>query len=244
MERNYERETLAVEERHWWYRGRRRIVADAVGLLPLPRPAEILDAGCGSGRNLELLAPLGAVTGLEPSAASLGVARERAIGPVIEGSIEEMPFPNRSFDLATSLDVLEHVNDARALRELRRVVRPGGFLLVTVPAYPRLWSSHDEANHHLRRYTRSSLLTAAGAARFAPIRTTYFNSSLLPAATLYRLVYSRRGASGPNGTTRSDLSATPGWLNGVLERPLLAEAALLRSGRGLPAGLSLMGVFR
>ena len=239
MDPRYESKTLALEDRHWWYRGRRRIVADAVAMLELPDDAQILDAGCGSGRNLELLAAFGAVTGLEPSSASLSVARGRRLGCVVEGSIESIPLPDASFDLATSLDVIEHVDDVTALRELRRVVRPGGFLLITVPAYPALWGPHDELNHHRRRYTRSSLLRAAALAGWEPLRTTHFNSLLLGPAALLRL---RERGSPRVRDGSSDFDRTPAWLNGLLERPLLVEAALLRTNRSIPVGLSLMAV--
>ncbi len=242
MDPRYESDTLAMEDRHWWYRGRRRIVSDTVASLPLPRLAEILDAGCGSGRNLQVLARYGAVTGLEPSGTSLEVAQQRGIGTVVPGSIEAMPFADDSFDLAASLDVIEHVDDSAALRELLRVVHPGGHLLLTVPAYPVLWGPHDVANHHRRRYTCGSLLAAATATGWAPVRTTHFNALLLPAAAVYRLASRIRSAG--NGERSRDFDSTPAWLNAVLERPLLAEAALLRTERRIPAGLSLMAVFR
>src|SRR5271166_4031208 len=128
---------------------RRTVLARAIADLGLPRPARILDAGCGSGRNMVELAPLGTVTGVELSQTSVSLARAREVGEVIEGSVLDMPFDPASFDLAVSLDVIEHLqDDLDALRELRRVVAPGGSLLVTVPAYGWLWSGHDEINHH------------------------------------------------------------------------------------------------
>src|SRR4029077_8814452 len=127
----------------------------------LPHPARILDAGCGSGRNMVELSRYGTVSAIEVSPASVALARERCAGEVVEGSVLEMPFADASFDLAASLDVIEHLeDDVGALRELRRVVAPGGCLLATVPAYQWLWSGHDEVNHHHRRYTRASLARA------------------------------------------------------------------------------------
>jgi SAM-dependent methyltransferase len=241
MDPRYEEDTLSVEEAHWWYRGRRRIVREAVAALDLARPADILDAGCGSGRNLVELAPFGRLTGLEPSSASAEVARSRGLGTIVESGIERMPFEPESFDLVVSLDVIEHVGDhVAALRELRRVTRPGGRLLVTVPAYQALWSSHDVRNHHQRRYNRRTLVEPATAAGWSVVRTTHFNSLLLPAAAAARMVdrVARRDGNG-----RSELDRTTGPLNRLLEQPLRLEAALLRSGRRLPAGLSLMAVF-
>lgn len=242
MEERYEHATLAAEDGHWWYRGRRRIVRDAVAALELPRPADILDAGCGSARNLAELHPFGRLTGLEPSPASAESARARGIATIVQSGIQAMPFADASFDLALCLDVIEHVNDdIGALRKLRRVVRPGGLLIVTVPAYPSLWSRHDELNQHRRRYTRRMLLDRAAAAGWEPRRTTHFNSLLLPAATAVRLLERLRPDA---GVGRSELERTPRTLNLALEQPLRAEAALLRGGRRIPAGLSLMGVFR
>jgi SAM-dependent methyltransferase len=241
MDPRYEEDTLSVEETHWWYRGRRRIVREAVSALDLPRPADILDAGCGSGRNLVELAPFGRVTGLEPSHASAEVARSRGFGAIVESGIEQMPFDPESFDLVVSLDVIEHVEDhVGALRELRRVTRPGGRLLVTVPAYQALWSSHDVRNHHQRRYTRRTMVEPAAEAGWRVVRTTHFNTLLLPAAAAARVVdrLARRDRDG-----RSELDGTPARLNALLEQPLRLEAALLRSGRRLPAGLSLLAVF-
>jgi SAM-dependent methyltransferase len=208
----------------------------------MPARARILDAGCGSGRNMVELARHGTVTGVELSEASVCLARERGAGEVVEGSVLEMPFEADSFDLAASLDVIEHLeDDLAALRELRRVVAPGGSLLVTVPAYQWLWSGHDEINHHFRRYTRRSLQRAGEQAGWQQVRTTYFNSLLLPAAILLRVLdrFSRK-------TTESslDLWVPPEPLNWLLERPLSLEAAMIGRGGRIPAGLSLLAVFR
>jgi len=210
--------------------------------LDLPEPARILDAGCGSGRNMIELARRGTVTGIELSDTSVCLARQRGRGEVVEGSVLEMPFPDASFDLAVSLDVIEHLeDDVAALRELRRTVAPGGALLVTVPAYKWLWSGHDVINHHYRRYTRRSMQRVAEQAGWRQARTTYFNSLLLPVAILLRAL-DRAGSK----TTESslDLWVPPEPLNWLLERPLALEAALIARGGRIPAGLSLLTVFR
>jgi SAM-dependent methyltransferase len=188
------------------------------------------------------LARHGTVTGVELSPTSVRLARERGIGEVIEGSVLEMPFSADSFDLAVSLDVIEHLeDDLAALREMRRTVTPGGSLLVTVPAYPWLWSGHDEINHHHRRYTRRSLEQVAERAGWEQVRTTYFNSLLLPAAIILR-VLDRLSTK----TTESslDLWVPPAPFNWLLERPLALEAAVIGGGGRIPAGLSLLAVFR
>ncbi len=243
MDRDYEQQTHQAEDRHWWYRGRRTVREGAIARLGLPQPARILDAGCGSGRNMVELARLGTVTGVELSDTSVALARARGVGEVIAGSVMEMPFAGDSFDLAVSLDVIEHLeDDLGALRELRRVIAPGGALLVTVPAYQWLRSGHDEINHHHRRYTRRTLQRVAEQAGWHQLRTTYFNSLLLPAAIVLRVLDRVNRAR----TTESslDLWVPPAPLNWLLERPLALEAALIARGGRIPAGLSLLAVFR
>jgi SAM-dependent methyltransferase len=242
MDRDYELQTHQAEDRHWWYRGRRTVIEGVLRGLGLPAGARILDAGCGSGRNMLDLARHGTVTGVELSPASAALARARQAGEVYEGSVLEMPFPDGSFDLAVSLDVIEHLeDDLSALRELRRAVAPGGALLLTVPAYQWLWSGHDVINHHHRRYTRRSLQRVAEQAGWHQVRTTYFNSLLLPVAILLR-VMDRVDTK----TTESslDLWVPPEPLNWLLERPLALEAALIARGGRIPSGLSLLAVYR
>jgi SAM-dependent methyltransferase len=233
---------LEVDEHHWWYRGRRRIIRAELDRLPLPAGAVILDAGCGSGRTMQELVDYGEVHGIELDPEAAQVARGRGHGEVRIGRLEELPWNDGAFDLIACLDVIEHTPDDRAtLRELRRVCRPGGWLLVTVPAYQALWSLHDEANHHYRRYSRASLRSAAVEAGWWLRRMTSFNSLLLAPAAAVRLAQRRLGTG--NGYT-NDLDLGPGWLNDVLERPLALEASWLARGRTLPAGLSLLAVLR
>jgi SAM-dependent methyltransferase len=189
MDAELERRTLAAEDGHWWYRGRRAIVLDAVrrALAEGASRPRILDAGCGGGAVLAELALLGPAVGLEPSPASRERALARGVAEVVDGDLARLPFADREFDLVTALDVLEHLDDDRgALAELRRVVRPGGALVVTVPAHPRLWSSHDELNHHRRRYTSGTLRAVAAGGGWEVDRLTHFNSLLLPVAAVAR----------------------------------------------------------
>ena len=242
MDRNYELQTHRAEDRHWWYRGRRSVLENVIAGLRLPARARILDAGCGSGRNMLELARHGTVTGMELSPTSVALARERGAGEVIEGSVLSMPFDSASFDLAVSLDVIEHLeDDLQALRELRRVIAPGGALLITVPAYQWLWSGHDEINHHHRRYTRHSLRAVAERAGWREARTTYFNSLLLPVAIMLRVL---DRVSTKTTESSLDLWVPPQPLNWLLERPLELEARVIGGGGRIPAGLSLLSVLR
>jgi SAM-dependent methyltransferase len=242
MELDFELQTHRAEDRHWWYQGRRRVLERAIARLGLPEHALILDAGCGSGRNMVDLAHHGVVTGVELSDTSVQLARARNAGEVLEGSVMDMPFDEGSFDLTVSLDVIEHLeDDVGALRELRRVTKPGGALLVTVPAYQWLWSGHDEINHHHRRYNRRTLLAAAQSAGWQMHSSTHFNSLLLPAAILLRALERFK----PSTTKSSlDLWIPPAPINWALRQPLNLEAAVIGRGSPIPAGLSLLAVFR
>ena len=231
---------LALDDRHWWYRGRRRVIQAVIDRIALPEGARLLDAGCGSGRTLDELAGYGEVAGVELEPLGVEAARRRGHADVQVAPIEAIPHPDGSFDLVTCLDVIEHTpDDVRSLRELRRVTRPGGALVVTVPAYPRLWSRHDELNRHHRRYTRRMLRTAAEGAGLRVERVTSFNATYLLPAAAVRLAR-RRSA----GDAASELTLTSPALDRVLELPLRAEAALIRRGAAIPAGLSLVAVLR
>jgi SAM-dependent methyltransferase len=233
---------LDHEERHWWYRGRLRLVRQEVARLNLPHGARILDAGCGSGRVLDELAQFGWVAGVDASPAAVVASHRRGQADVCLAKVEELPFEDESFHLVTCLDVIEHTrDDQRALRELLRVARPGGYLLVTVPAYPSLWSGHDDRNDHFRRYRRRSLRFAAASAGWQRVRDTHFNSLLLAPAAAVRLAGRMR--HGGHQPIRSELSMTPPALSPLLELPLRLEAALLRRGMILPAGLSVAALF-
>ncbi len=233
---------LDHEERHWWYRGRLRVVRQQVARLNLPPGARILDAGCGSGRVLEELARFGQVAGVDASPLAVTAAHRRGHVDVSLARVEELPFGDDSFHLVTCLDVIEHTrDDTRALAELLRVTRPGGYLLVTAPAYPALWSSHDDRNEHFRRYRRRTLRAVAANAGWQLMRDTHFNSLLLAPAAAVRLADRMR--HGGHQPVRSELSITPPALAPLLELPLRLEAALLRRGATLPAGLSVAALF-
>jgi putative flippase GtrA/SAM-dependent methyltransferase len=228
------------EERHWWYRGRRAIVRSEVERLTRHGRPKLLDAGCGSGRMLNELGGDASVCGLDSSREAVALASARG-HDVRLSRVEDMPYRAGTFDVVTCLDVLEHTpDDVRSLTELRRVTRVGGHLVVTVPAYKFLWSTHDVVNEHYRRYGRSSLRAAASAAGWEVVRDTYFNFILLVPAALLRLVRRRLAAR----SKRSDLTLSPKWLDPALAIPLRLEAGLLRRGAKLPAGLSLLAILR
>lgn len=232
---------LAYDEHHWWYRGRRRVMRAILQRLPMPDGARLLDAGCGSGRTLDELRAFGAVSGVDLSPDAVHRARARGHADVSVSRVEALPFPDGTFDLVTCLDVIEHTPDDQAtLRELLRVLTPRGRIVVSVPAHPALWSTHDEVNLHHRRYTRAALNAAASGAGLRVLSDTYFNGLLLAPVAAVRWAHRLRPPHDP----RSDLAATSPRLNGLLERPLAFEARLIASGRRVPFGLSLFAVLQ
>ena len=225
-------EMRAVEERHWWFRGRRALLWALLWRAGGgPYPARVLDAGCGTGRNLVEFAALGGAVGVDPAAEAVQACRARGLGDVHRAALDDLPFAESSFDLLLPTDVLEHVDDdAGALRELRRVAAPGALLLVTVPGHPRLWSQHDVALHHRRRYRRAELVSRVRDAGWEPVVVTWWNAFLLP------LIAAARVAGGSDG---ADHDRTPTWADRALRLPLAVEARLVARGADLPAGVSL-----
>lgn len=232
---------FAVEDRHWWFQGRRAVVD---GLLrragSLAAGPRVLDAGSGTGRNLEQYRRLGDVTGVDASPLALEYCRRRGFDDVVLAGLEALPFEDDRFDLVFATDVLEHVEDDLAvLRELRRVSAPGAVLLVTVPVYPALWGPFDVAHGHCRRYTRRSMLDRLRAAGWRPFTASHFNALLLAPIAAVRVAERLLRRDGP-----VEYGLPPEPLNRCLAALLRAEAAAIRSGARLPAGLSLGVVCR
>lgn len=226
----------ALEDSHWWFRGRRAVIRALLGDVSLPEYPRILDAGCGTGRNLREYAALGTAEGVDPSPVAVDFCHRRGLPGVVQAGLEALPFEEGRFDLVCASDVLEHVEDDRgALEEMRRVTGPQGRLLVTVPAYRWLWSHHDDVHHHFRRYTRRELTSRAAAGGWRPIRVTYFNSTLLMPIAAVRLAQRAR----PGGGGGSDYERTPGLVSRLLELVMRAEARAIAAGLTLPAGVSI-----
>lgn len=241
MERLAYAEMYEQEDVHWWFRGRRAIIWALLSHADLPPEPRILDAGCGTGRNLVEFGTLGPAEGVDPSADAVAFCQARGLRDVRQAGLEDLPFDAGRFDLLFACDVIEHVeDDASSLRELRRVAAPDAALLLTVPAYQWLWTDHDVQLRHFRRYTLPLLRRQVVAAGWQPVHATYFNSIMLPLVAPARLasrLSSRRGG-------RTDLDRTPALLNRVLEQPLRLEAAVIRRGGRLPAGVSVGMVCR
>ena len=231
-----------VEDTLWWYTGMRRVSEGLLGGRLQPG-LRILDAGCGTGGNARWLTRYGTVWGVDLSAEAIRFCQARKLTTVSRASVLDLPFPNGTFDLVTSFDVIYHLavaNDVQALRELGRVLRPGGTLLVRVPAIEQLRSEHDAAVHTRQRYSLEELRQKVVDAGLTVTRATYANTLLFPLAAASRLAARVKGDQ-TQEAHESDVRPVAPLVNRAFGAVLNAEAALV-SRWSLPVGLSALVV--
>ncbi len=220
----------AHDSTHWWYRARRDILADYLTRYgDLPGDARILEIGCGTGHNLPMLARFGAVEAIEIDPAARTVAAERLGRPVGDAPLPALPGIERgAYDLVAVLDVVEHIeDDVAALAAMKTLLKPGGKILIAVPAHQWMWSAHDVVNHHHRRYSKTTLRHAIAAAGLKPEKLGYFNSLLFPLAAAARVL------GRMTGRDDSDDSPPPPVVNSLFETIFRLERHMV--GR-LPMG--------
>jgi len=231
------------EDTYWWYRGMRELAATAIGRYSTGRDLALLDAGCGTGGQLAHLRGDGLISwtaGLDFSMEAVTIAAERGLGALLRGSTMTLPFRDEAFDVATSIDVLyiRGVDDEVAMSELHRVLKPGGIIVLNLPAFEMLRGRHDEAVHTRHRYRKSEVDRLLRDHGFEVRKLSYWNTTLFPVMlakrTLERL--SRRGAP-----PVSDMSDLPGSINRVLTAFVRAENRMLFA-TGLPFGGSIFAV--
>jgi len=236
----------AVEDTYWWYVGLRTLVVrQAQHMLHKECSARVLDAGCGTGGAMEVLHQAVAhstLVGVDVSPTAVVFTTQRNVGAVAQASVESLPFAGEVFDLVISLDVLymKEVDDRRALGEFSRVLKPGGSLLVNLPACEFLQGQHDMAMHTGRRYTKSKVRTLLSEVGFAVELLTYWNTTLFPVLALWRPL-SRVWANAQQ--PRSDLKRLPGLVNRILTWLILGEIAIAPY-MPWPFGSSVFGVAR
>jgi SAM-dependent methyltransferase len=241
MEAELYEEHALLERDQWWFVARRRIIERVLTAhLPGPAPRRILDVGCGTGGMLPMLARFGVVSGLEGE--PLAVAHCRSTFGQFDVQRGEIPHDvpaDGSYDVVTAFDVIEHIDDdTGAVRALRSALRPGGTVVVTVPALRWLWSDHDVVNGHRRRYTRAGLVDVIERAGLTTVHTSYFNTVLLPAVAAARLVQRLRKSA---VELHSDFAMPSAPVNRLLTRLMATERGVVAS-RGLPIGVSLIVV--
>jgi SAM-dependent methyltransferase len=245
-----EREQYAImarrEERHWWYAGMRRVALSVLErVLDGRRGLRILDAGCGTGGTTAELGRFGEVFGVDQAWEALEPARGRGLKHLARASIERLPFSDESFDAVTSFEVVYHlgvVDDRRALREARRVLKPGGLVMLRVPAHDWLRGEHDRLVHTRHRYSTGEVAAKLGAANFRVEQMSWANTLLFPPAAAKRLL-ERFPISGASAE-EPDLWQPPGPLNALLENTVALESALITRRVPLPFGLSILAVAR
>ena len=229
-----------VEGKHWWFAGRRHIIAGFVERacrdLGKLRP-RILDVGCGTGANLQMLSRFGVAEGVDVSVAALDFCRARGLAEVKQGAAESLPYENAAFDLVTGLDVVEHLDDDIAgLKEMRRVLRPGGRAVLFVPAFMFLWGVQDDISHHRRRYTLPDLKSRLREAGLTVERATYANLTFFAPILMGRLLMRLIG-----WRPASENNITISALNGLLGRIFSVESWWLRR-LNFPFGVSIVCV--
>jgi SAM-dependent methyltransferase len=238
MERVVYEQMAELDQRHWWYRARREVLAALIRRrVRPPGGAQVLEIGCGTGHNLAMLAEFGHVDALELDEQARSLAEGRLGRTVMSAPLPELAdVPEHHYDLVGAFDVIEHIDDDRAaMASIASRLKTGGKLVVTVPAHPWMWSAHDVVNHHKRRYSKRELRSLIESSPLRLDAIGYFNSLLFPVAVAERLSSKLRGKD------EADLSLPPALINTALERVFAAERHLV--GRlPLPPGLSLFAV--
>lgn len=233
-------EMADLERDHWWFQGRRAVVLDMLSRYAKPA-ARAIDIGLGTGYHAKILLDNGyEVDGVEPSSEAVAFARKIApAARIIQSPFPSDQIPSGAYDVAIMTDVLEHLpDDDAALRDLHRILAPGGVAIITVPAFRFLWTAHDERAHHFRRYRRGELERLIRASGLQADVLSYYNFFLFPLVAGVRLL----GYLLPK-SDKSDFEKTPGFLNGFLAALFSAEKYLLRA-IPLPWGVSLIAVVR
>jgi len=238
MERVVYQQMAELDDRHWWYRARRQVIAELIRReVRPPSDSRILELGCGTGHNLAMLSGFGHVDGLELDEEARALSEKRLGREIMSAPLPELAgVPDRGYDLIGAFDVIEHIADDRAaLASIATKLKRGGKFVMTVPAHQWMWSAHDVVNHHQRRYSKGSLKALVEASPMKLERMGYFNSLLFP------LAVAERAASKIRRKQDSDVTLPPVPFNAALEKVFAVERYLV--GRlPLPPGLSLFAV--
>lgn len=250
---------FAIEETHWWYRGRRELVRDALRRhAPPGRPLQVLDVACATGMSFRFLSDIGQIRGVDISDETIRYCAMRGIDRIVKADAMKLPFAAESYDVVLALDAFEHFDDdLAAMRETWRVLRPGAVLIATVPAFMSLWSPHDDAYHHKRRYRRAQFRERLQRAGFTVERVSYSTMTLFVPVFLLRR-WRRLREGGGNGASSASAAAQGKQQVEVASdfavpfpRPVELLASAITSAEvalerhvNLPFGVSLLAVLR
>ncbi|MFK7847957.1 MAG: class I SAM-dependent methyltransferase [Rhodothermales bacterium] len=245
MQKTFALQYENYEQEHWWFRARQIILKDQIRVLDLPSQANIMEIGVGPGKNLySLYSENAKLIGVEPDPMLVKTAQARGHIPVYEATAEQMPpeILDDSYDAVTMFDILEHTeDDVFVLECVKRKIKAGGLLVISVPAFMMLWGQQDVINLHYRRYTRKNLEEALRKAGFEIMKSTYFNSILFPFVALVRIV--NRIFKNPEKQAQSDFTYSLGKGDELLYRLFASEKWFLRY-MNFPIGVSLFCVAR
>jgi len=231
-----------LENTYWWFQGRKKIIFELMQKYVLRKSSNplILDSGCGTGLILKELNSYGFTIGLDFSANALNYCKNRGIKKLVKGDVLHIPLNDNSCDVIVSLDLLEHIKeDEKVLKEYHRILKKDGFICLTVPAHPFLWSEHDDALHHYRRYTKKGFKELLLRNNFNLIRYSYAISFTFVPIVVYRFL--TRVFRKKNKRSNTHLIILPNWANQLLIFVLKFEAVLLKF-INLPVGVSLICV--
>ncbi len=236
MQKYLYKDLYTLEDVHWWHRAKRQLVNYLLKENLANKKQKILDVGCGTGKNLETFSKFGEVIGIDNSIDAINFCKKRGF-KAIKGDIEKMPFKSNFFDAVTALDVLEHVDDVKALKEIKRVLNQDGILIITVPAFSWLWSKWDEVLFHKRRYSAKSLKKVLTQNGFKVSKISYFFSFLVLPALIIRTIKQKLY---PNHYP-SDFKISNKLVNSVLEVVSGIEQRIVINYK-VPIGTSLVTI--
>lgn len=182
------KDLYALEDLHWWHKAKSDLVCFLIKKYLPHKKNNLLDVGCGTGKNVETFSKLADVSGIDFAPEAIAFCKKRGLENIFKATVEKMPFKKESFNAVTALDVLEHTDDSKAVREIYRVLKKDGILIATVPAFSWLWSRWDEVLHHKRRYTNQSLIEVLEKNGFKIIKISYVYSFLLLPALVIRKI--------------------------------------------------------
>lgn len=241
MEREVFQRMADIEDRHWWFVSRRKLISLIIDKnVNLPQEANILEAGCGTGGNIEFLKNYGSVCAFECDEIAREIAKEKSGLDIEYGDLPySIPYNNKKFDIVFFLDVLEHIDEhTEALRELRSLLTENGRVFITVPAYQWLWSKHDEDHHHFRRYSKKDLFELVEDSGYYIETLFRFNMFLLPVVILQRFLKKLFRLDKPDDEMPSK------FVNHLLGKVFLIERFFIGSGYCLPFGLTIGAVIK